>query len=360
MSFPYICVSGSPRERGLQYGRQASQQIHVGLEIYMSAFRGRGFTDAKVAAIASEFADVIESAEPVLFEELQGIAEGSDVGFNFIIAMNARTEILRRQEDGCTGIACLPEVTSNSHTLLAQNWDWIPACRDSTIVLHVRPDEGPEFITLVEAGLLGRGGLNSAGVGVAGNFLQSDEDFGQSGLPIALIRRKILSSESYAEAIGVVMNSPRAFSSNHLIASSLGDAIDFEATPNNVYPLFPKSGILEHANHFRSKTALMRLRDTGVQRLPDSLYRDRRLRKVVADSSASIDVEDLQVGLRDHFGAPAAICRHSASGTNASISTTVASIVMDLHEGRIWVAAGPPCENEYYEYSLDGVVKHEV
>jgi hypothetical protein len=32
---------------------------------------------------------------------------------------------------------------------------------------------------------------------------------------------------------------------------------------------------------------------------------------------------------------------------------TVASVIMDLTARRMWVALGPPCENEYSEYSLD-------
>jgi proteasome lid subunit RPN8/RPN11 len=54
-----------------------------------------------------------------------------------VIALNARTELLHSQDSGCTAAACLAEVTIDGRTLLGQNWDWRPACRDSALLLHI-------------------------------------------------------------------------------------------------------------------------------------------------------------------------------------------------------------------------------
>jgi len=172
MSFPYIQVEGGPYERGLQYGSKARDRVHRSVDIYLSAFAAKGLDWPKVKELAGRFAKSIEDYEPAFLEEIRGIAKGAELELEHIVALNARTELLHWQDEGCTGAVCLPEVTVSGHTLLGQNWDWRPACRDSAVVLHIKPDQRPEMITFVEAGLLARAGLNSAGIGVTGNFLQ--------------------------------------------------------------------------------------------------------------------------------------------------------------------------------------------
>lgn len=360
MTFPYIEVAGGPRERGRQYGEAARERVRASREIYFPAFAVKGLEWPRVRELASGFAAEIQGYEPTFVEEMRGIAEGSGLEFEEIVALNARTELLYWQDEGCTGAACMPEVTEGGHTLLGQNWDWRPACQESAIVLHVRPEDGPEMITFVEAGLLARAGLNAAGVGVTGNFLQSDTDFGRRGIPIPFIRRRILSSTSLAQAVGWVVRTPRAFSSNHLIAHAPGEAIDCESAPEEVFFLHPEDGILAHSNHFSTAGASARLRDTGIVRYPDTLYRDRRLRRGLTAKAPSIQVEDFQAALHDHYGKPDSVCRHDAARNDGTVIATVASLVMDLNEGRLWVAPGPVCEHEYREYRLSGSLAHAV
>src|SRR5690606_39129874 len=98
--------------------------------------------------------------------EIEGIASGAGLETEHVVALNARTELLFWQDDGCTGVCVLPEVSANGHTLLAQNWDWRPGCRDTVVLLDARPSTGPAFRTFVEAGLLARSGVNDEGIGV--------------------------------------------------------------------------------------------------------------------------------------------------------------------------------------------------
>jgi len=358
-AFPYLAVEGSPHDRGVQYGEQATQRIEGSMDLYLHAFAQKGHDREKVALLGARYLESIEGFVPSIVEEMRGIAHGAGVDVGLIAAVNARTEILRASDDGCTAVACLPEVTANGHTIVAQNWDWQSECLDTTVVLHVRPDDGPEFITMVEAGIVGRSGLNGQGVAVAGNYLQSSEDFGHSGVPITTIRRQILGSPSFAEALGCVINTPRAFSSNHLLGSS-GMALDLEVTPSNVYTLEDEDGILTHSNHFRSPAALARIEDLSIRRLPDSLYREKRLRSLLTHAKGKIDRDTIVGALRDHQGYPRSICRHPAPRSDGSISQTVASIIMDIEDGLVSVAAGPPCEAEYETYKLDSVNLHGI
>lgn len=346
---PVVTVAGDAAQRGRQYGEQARSRIEASLELYLPAFEHRGLGWDRVRELARRFADQMADYDAGLVAEIEGIASGAGLETEHIVALNARTELLFWQDDGCTGVCVLPEVSANGHTLLAQNWDWRPGCRDTVVVLDARPSEGPAFRTFVEAGLLARSGVNEAGIGVTGNFLQSHEDFGGNGVPIPLIRRRILTSPSLADAVGEVVRAPRAFSSNHLIGHAPGEAINAESAPSDVFFLEPRDGLLVHSNHFLSQVALTRLRDTGIARFPDTLYRHRRLERLLRQSAPAITTDHVKDALRDHYGLPSSICRHPAERPDGTVIATVASVVMDLTTQQLAVTAGCPCENEYVE-----------
>jgi isopenicillin-N N-acyltransferase-like protein len=59
----------------------------------------------------------------------------------------------------------------------------------------------------------------------------------------------------------------------------------------------------------------------------------------------------LQAMLRDHDGLPESVCRHPNPILHeADRYQTVVSMIMDLHAGRVLVAAGPPCVDAFVEY----------
>jgi len=349
--FPLISIAGPPRERGRQYGQQARACVERSLEIYLAAWdiRDDGARE-RLRTRAARFAEMIEAAYPELYEEIAGIAEGAGRDLLEIVALNARTEILYGRgapADGCTGAALLRERTGG-RVVIGQNWDWRPACRETAILLRIVPDRGPALLTFVEAGMLARSGMNDAGLGLCGNFLQSDRDFQNDGVPIPVIRRAILQSETLPTAVGHVLRAPRAFSSNHLLAHRDGEAIDLEGAPDDVFPVFAEDGLLVHSNNFRGANG--RVRDTGLPRYPDSLFRDRRVRALLDQRAAPLGADDLKAALEDHFGFPDSVCRHRAPRVDGTEIATVASVVMDLEDGVLWLAPGPVCENAYRAY----------
>ncbi|MCZ7536254.1 MAG: hypothetical protein M5T61_10210 [Acidimicrobiia bacterium] len=83
-------------------------------------------------------------ALPQYIEELGGIARGSGLPFNDVLAMNVRTELIfaakarlaREQRGECSSFAILPARSVTGHTVIGQNWDWLPDCADSLVVLE--------------------------------------------------------------------------------------------------------------------------------------------------------------------------------------------------------------------------------
>jgi hypothetical protein len=359
--FPFVAVSGSPYERGVQYGRAVPERVKRSIGLYGGTLDELGFTAPEKARLIGQFAKEIAAFGAHYLEEMRGIADGADVSLDDIVLINARTEIVaqaRREKnrpeaeddavDGCTGAVILPERSSNGRLIHGQNWDWRAECADTAIVLRVTRDDGPDFVTFVEAGGLARCGMNAAGIAITANYLESERDYRQSGIPLVLIRRKVLEQRHFAMAVRAVAATPKACSNNMMLSTAEGFAIDFECAPDEVFPIYPQDGVIVHANHWVSPVALAKLKDVGL--LGDSFYRDWRVQKLLG--SGRISPDDLKAAFFDDFAAPFAVCRPVLPNSAGDLSATVAMIIMDPAAGTMDVAPLPAHCRDFTRYSL--------
>ena len=65
-----------------------------------------------------------------------------------------------------------------------------------------------------------------------------------------------------------------------------------------------------------------------------------------------VDGERLKAILRDHENRPESICRHREDQPEELVLETLASVVMDVSDGTLEVADGPPCSNPYRAHRL--------
>ncbi|WP_018347541.1 C45 family autoproteolytic acyltransferase/hydolase [Longispora albida] len=366
MSLPLIVANGTPAEIGASYGSQAATLIAGNLEDYRAKFRNlAGLDSAEVTRAGEEFRETTRKFVPRTAETLDAIADAAGIAVGDIYALNARTELMLEgnKVTECTGLAVLPEHTASGHTLLGQNWDWYPTQAPYTILLATQDERGHEILTLAEAGMLAKAGLNSAGVGVCVNLLGSDRDTRSGGVPYHVLIRALLDRPEGISAALTVTALPRSVSINMLIATGGphgGTALDLELAPGAVGRLYPRDGLLSHANHF---SADLPLRDRVVTDYGGStLFREFRVRQVTADAAAdrSVSEKDLVTAFTDHVGFPHSVCRHvNPSDPEELHSLTASSVVMDLDERRLMITDGPPCEREYRTYSLDGIFRPE-
>jgi len=198
-AFPLIEASGPPRERGRQYGEQAAGRVRLGGEHYTEQLRGLSLGQQDIHALVHEYLPEIERFDPAYIEEMRGIAEGARVEFETIVLLNARTEVLKLgqrpdlrrrlaasgEPEGCTGVVALPQATQSGRLVHAQNWDWKAECAETAVVLHIKRSDGPDILTFTEAGALARSGFNAAGIAITANYLESDRDYRQLGVPLA-------------------------------------------------------------------------------------------------------------------------------------------------------------------------------
>jgi isopenicillin-N N-acyltransferase-like protein len=362
--FPHISVEGGPRERGRAYGEAARERVGRSIEAYGEIFRGyAGWDWATSTEHARRFVQPIERFGARYLEEIRGIAEGAGVRFEDVLAINVRTEIMfaakaraaaegSRQPAECSAFAVLPEANEDAHTLIGQNWDWLMHSAETTVVLEASQDEAPDYVTVVEAGLLAKTGMNSSGIGLVTNTVVTNRDAGEPGVPYHVVLRSILDGENISDAYSVVQNGFRSSSANYVVAHSDGVAVDIEATPGDFADLalrFPQDGILLHTNHFLSKRE--GIKDVSLWVMPDSPFRLQRLESIVAAAGPKVSLDTFRGALADHANHPSGVCCHPDTRFDPlDQGETVASVLMDLDAKKMWIAEGRPCTSPYGEW----------
>lgn len=354
---PLIDVCGSPAEWGAAYGAQAAGRIATNLAVYRDRFAVQaGLDAAAVHAAGATFRAATAAHHPPIAQALDAVAEGAGLAVEEIYALNARTELLygTAAADECTSIGVLGTHTAGGGPLLAQNWDWHPDQRDAMVLLRTVDDSGFTVLTLAEAGMLAKTGLNSAGLGLLVNMLGCDRDglgVGRPvGVPYHVMLRAALEAGSLGAALKATIRPARNSSINLMLGQGGpdgGEIIDVELVPGDAAWLNPVGGLLTHANHLDTPLAV---HDTIKDWGGSSPFRAARARRLLEPAAADrkITEDELIAVLRDHGGYPSGICRHvDDSDPPVERSESVYSVVLDLDGRRMALAEGPPCQFDY-------------
>ncbi len=336
-------LAGGPGEVGEAHGRIHRLPIQRSLEVYGRLFRdfvGLGWAVARDEA--GRFEAMIERGFPVMLDEMAGIARGAGVDLLDILTLNCRSEIaLTRASGGCSAFS----LRRHGQQWLAQNWDWRHDQLDNVVALRIRGDDRPVLISIGEAGMVGKVGLNAHGIGVCLNAIRS-QTCGE-GLPIHVALRKILESPDFDSALDVATRDRVCSPAHFLVASGNGQAVGLEVQPGEPGRIAPRNGIVTHTNHLYAQGAACPVQDfprvdsqPRLQQL-DTLLHDTPPPEADIDDAALFDI------LSDHHGAPMSICRHYNPDQPADERMeTLFSVVMNLSERRLTLRHGKPCESD--------------
>jgi isopenicillin-N N-acyltransferase-like protein len=354
--FPVIDLRGSPHQRGRSHGEKARSRIERSLANYVKLFAFVGVDWQEAQRRAAAYRDVIGGFDAALLEEMEGIAHGAGRPFGEILALNARTEILPpsfltgSDAGECTAIAVTPAASATRETLLAQNWDWVGSQRESLILLQVRGGPEPDCLTLTEAGMLAKIGLNARGLGVCLNILRSVFDGGGAGVPVHVLLRALLKRSSVRDAIEFCSSLSFGGSSNILCADRGGETASLEFSPRGLRVLRGEGTTLCHTNHFiHPDTAGWQA--THVPNLSTLPRLERALQHAAARSKHG--VEDLKRLLRDESAGLLSICRKpDLSLPPEAQLESVASVIMELARGVMHIAPDIPSRAEYQPVAL--------
>jgi hypothetical protein len=361
-----VRATGDAATRGQQVGRELRDLINESIDFYHRYLARRGVSSQQLQDLLTPFLVAAESQFPNHMATLKGMSVGAMAPVLELFAVNAFEELepmleapeggmlfLQRKEgylapppaptDRCSSFTVVGEGT----TIIAHNEHWLAGDRGNVAVVLDMPDDRPVRVaspTIVCC--LPSVGVNSYGGGQGIGSLTASDD--QVGVPRVFMSRHSLEAMDRDDAIARAGHTARAGGYGHVFGFAGGDALTVETTRRELAVL---DGSGPHTNHYI---------DPGLARIgpapsPGSLARLERLRTLLGERRPQT-VEQVMDILRDHGSNPQAICLHPDPDEGDEASAVVFSMVADLDESRMWVAPGNPCETEYEEVDLSGVL----
>ncbi|TGO33107.1 hypothetical protein BHYA_0266g00100 [Botrytis hyacinthi] len=337
-----LLLKGTSKEIGFEHGSLLSAEIKDQMKIYDAMFQSTSsLTWPEVHEIAKEFQTTIQQLTPDIYDEMVGIAEGAGVDILDIVALNCRSEIaLGRFTDGCTSLGWKMQGKDvEGKMVLAQNWDWTENVQKNLAMVEIGR-KGKEKIWMVtEAGIVGKIGFNSAGVGVCLNAIRARPTHTYK-LPIHVALRICLESDSVEKALASIEELGGVASSQHILIADPNRTLSMELSPVGNCFLEPcDDGFVAHTNHFIKnelvsepfwlKGSPVRLERANV--LVSELIKDMKDGLNMDDGMGNILRERL---FSDTFNAPQAICcQEDPERPKETRNSTLFNIVMKLEAG---------------------------
>lgn len=326
-----------PARRGRGLGEGRRERIVACWSGYERLFAAVGA--GAVREVGEAALERIGAWAPDLAAEIDGIAAGAGLEPWQVSALNARTEVLARARGECSTVVVVPPEGGPPRTL--QTWDWHEHLRDTASVWELTPRPGRVVRTFTELGIVGKIGVNDAGLGLHFNILRHASDGGRVGVPVHVVARRILDeAESVAEAAAIARSAEVA-ASTVLTVVDRGTAACLELSPAGMAELpIGDDGVLIHTNHFLDPrlAAGERMREED----PGSWDRLETLRR-----RAGAEGADLVAAMLSHEEDGAAVCCHAPHGARLGERyATLATISLDVAGGHLSVRAGGPCATD--------------
>lgn len=340
--------SADPFERGRQRGEAIAETLRSGVEVYLDLFETVGVDRGTAQRLAENAVEVTERWHAPLADEMRGTAEGAGLELWKIAALNARTEILSgASRDGATGAdvtrpgECSTIVSTCESPVSVQTWDWHEELSECWHLQSVRGTK-QAFVGLTEHGILGKIGMNEAGVGVMLNILGHQHDRAE-GVPVHLLNRRVLGEAgSLDEAVDILQSAPVTTSSTITVISPTGAAM-VELSPDGSAVLRPEGGVLLHTNHFIDPR-LAAGEKAGLYE-PDSQHRLAALVERVERSGLPATTAEIVPYLLSEPGDPGQLCCVPApDAVFGDRWQTLATIELDAAARSMTVTAGSPVD----------------
>ena len=192
-------------------------------------------------------------------------------------------------------------------------------------------------------GLIGYGGINSAGVGHMMNALANST--WQMGLPHYPVKRALLEQASLSGCFDVYARARVCSSANQVLVDR-DRVADVELVPEGPVSSNRQTwagDYLIHTNHFLSEQ--LAPDEQYLPRLPDSKRRYRRMEALIRERYGRLSLSDLKAFFADHEGFPRSICRH-AEARDGQAMKSIYSVIGEPDRGLLHVSVGNPCESE--------------
>ena len=373
-----VTTSGTPYERGRQYGVRLAPQVRR--RAPAQPLRPGGSRPEE--AVAGRMLGYLEDHEPALVEEMRGLAAGAGLPFEAVFQLNvggfvryvldypagappAAAPRAADPDPACTNIAfARPELGP----LLGKTNDGgapvLPERQPETWVLQrVRPADAPPYLLLAPVGALaGVAGLSATGFAVGQSAAQVVPGQDGAGVPSNLILRPLLERcPTVGAALDLLATRPLAGKGLNLMLLDAGGTVRAaETSAGRLGVRRPDAGgALAFSNHCHTP---------GLRDLPprpdrdNSHHRWANLQRLLADAppAGGRDDEAMRALLADHgdrtaggersadgVSGPGAICQHGPQ------MFTSLSLLIAPRQGTLSVADGPACRTPFETHRPD-------
>ncbi|HBR1162635.1 C45 family peptidase [Klebsiella quasipneumoniae] len=238
-----IAIRGSAFAVGQQlgaFGREAWQTKirQTALWQTVAALKTTEQTQRMRAAVQAQF--------PLIWQELEGMAEGLQAPVDEVFAWNCRGDLVRSTSDGCTTLAGR---STEGKLIIAHNEDGFPQLREDCAIVSITPDVGLAFTSFAYPGsLCGHTfAVNEKGIVNTVNNIRAVHR--PDGMPRQILARASLNATTLEEAVTLLSATPRAGAFHHILGQ-MGDSrlfsVEATGSGSSVLALSATSG---HANH---------------------------------------------------------------------------------------------------------------
>lgn len=338
-----------PTERGHALGAAFAPGVREAWRRYEAIFAAGGIDAAAARGLGEGALEAVDSWAPDLAAEVRGVAAGAGVPAWQVGALNARTEIMARARTPvpgeCSTSVTLPAAGGAPRTI--QTWDWLQSLRDTKLLWRIELAGGRVVKTFTELGVLGKIGVNDAGLGVHFNFLQHrDDGQGDVGVPVHVVARRLLDeAATVAEATALARSAPVSASTALTVVAydgAHGAARTLELSPAGLGVVEPDAGgRLLHTNHFMDP--LLAAGERLAPEDPDTIARLDELGRRAAALGAET-VAERAAALAVHREDGAALCCHPVAGaTLADEWETLLTVALEVEAATMAYFDGAPC-----------------
>lgn len=349
-------LSGTPAEMGRQHGEALREPVQAmcHTRLALAAAAAAKLSPPRDLAwcldLAAQCVDPVARYSPDVYAEWSGIAEAAGLTLPEMVIGNGWTDfadLLHRaggaEAHGCTFVAFTGDRTADGCTYAAQTWDMSPSAGPYLVLVRRRPSNGPASIGMTTAGCLSLIGLNEAGIAIGNTNLVPND--ARPGVHYLALIHQALAQTSPAAALSAIVDAERLSGHFYYLAGPDGQVQSIETTAERHQCLQPENGVLVHTNHYLAPAFAP---EVFPPPSASSAARQARMTALVAERRTPVGPLDIQRLLSDHAG-DWPICRHCEDPASWA---TLAAVITCPQAGKLWIAAGNPCENQAKAYSL--------
>lgn len=352
-------LTGSFYKMGYQHGETYRDAIHkfTAERVKLSGdenWAGHNLSREQVIALGEACLDEHRNYAPELIEELQGMADATELSLAELIIMNGFTdftdvvynvsEMSPKSEtipqDNCTAFLTSNEVSADNFGMFGQTWDMHDTATPYVILLKGTPPNAPAFMVFTITGCVGMIGMNDAGVAIGINNLMALD--GQIGVTWPFVVRKALMQTNVDDALDCITTAKLAGAHNYLLMDKTGKGYNVEAMSTHHHVDVLDANTIVHTNH----CLISHNHDIERKRLPESQANSELRLSRAGDLLAQrpITPEMLMELTRD-------VDVRQVPIPPMHVETCGAAIMRPA-TGDFWAVWGQPSENEYEHFMI--------